>query len=167
MHGTCADELRPGLSPPSTPVPSCLPWPGLPSESRCLSLMTMPVCCTRRLLRFRCLRSASSVPKNCSAPCLPYRDRVPEQRRRVRGPERLLVAQGALVDHLERAQEEEKQPERRRHVGHDPHQQVKAVGGPEAARGQEPCVLQVALAPAPVALGALDQRGRPLLVASL
>ena len=43
----------------------------------------------------------------------------------------------------------------------------KRLAGRKPARGQQPGVLQVALAPAPVALGAVDQRRRPLLVAAL
>ena len=41
--------------------------PGLPSKSPCLSRMTIWGCFTHSPRRFRCLRFASSAPKNCCA----------------------------------------------------------------------------------------------------
>ncbi len=62
--------------------------------------------------------------------------------------------------------EQEEQPERRGDVAADPHQQMQAADPVQAARRQHARMLQIALAPAPVAHREVGERGRALLVAA-
>src|SRR4051812_41823717 len=68
---------------------------------------------------------------------------------------------------MDRAEHHKHEPERRRYIAHDAHQQMKAVRRPESAGGEQPCVLHVALTPSAIAFCGIDQSGRPPLVAPL
>src|SRR4051812_2762093 len=68
---------------------------------------------------------------------------------------------------MKRADDEEEQPEGRRDIAHDAHEQMKAVCRAKPLGEKQPAVLRVALAPAPIALRAFNQRWRALLVRTL
>ncbi len=74
---------------------------------------------------------------------------------------------GRAIEPVQRADEHEQQPDGRTEIAHDAHEQVKAVDGVKSARKQQPAMLEIALTPAPVALGVVNERGRPLLEAAL
>ena len=65
-----------------------------------------------------------------------------------------------------RRQHEKEKPQRRRHVGHQPAHEHRAMCDVEPRHGEEAEVHQVALAPPPVAFQLIDQVGRHLLVAA-
>ena len=70
------------------------------------------------------------------------------------------------VQRQRHAGEQEQQPERRGEVGHHPHEQVQPAQRVQAGGAEQAGVLQVALAPAAVAGGELDQVRRRVLVAA-
>ena len=70
------------------------------------------------------------------------------------------------LQHEGDADDELEEPERRGEIRHDAGREVLPRRELQAARADDPAVLQVALAPAPVARRDVDERGRALLVAA-
>ena len=92
-------------------------------------------------------------------PHRPLREQCRAGREVIRGLER-------LPHRLAAGQQQEHQPQQRRHVGHDAVDEQRPMGREQALGEQQAQVLQVALAPAAVALHGVQQGRRQLLVAA-
>ena len=73
-------------------------------------------------------------------------------------------AWGELLHGEGQRRDQEEQPDQRRNIGHDAHAQMHPADRAQPLGHQDPAVLQIALAPAPVTGGEVDQAGRDLLV---